>query len=195
MKVGLFFGTFNPIHNGHLSIAGFMANKTDLDEVWLVVSPQNPLKQNEDLLEDKARYELVKIAIKKQLKLKADDTEFHLPKPSYTIDTLFFLKKNHPDKSFVLIIGEDNLRNFRLWKEYEKILSGFELYVYPRKVLENEKKEADSPVIHPHVRKFDLQLLDISATTIRNSIRNGKDVSELLPEEVWSEIKMRGYYQ
>lgn len=195
MKTGLFFGTFNPIHNGHLQIAEYMANSTDLDEVWFIVSPQNPLKKNEELLDDKTRYELVKLSVKNNLKLKADNTEFQLPKPSYTVNTLFFLKKKYPEKKFALIIGEDNLRNFHLWKEYEQILSGFELYVYPRKVLENETAEISNEITHPHIRKFDLKLLDISATRIRKAIRNGEDVSPFLPEEVLWKIKQHGYYR
>lgn len=195
MKIGLFFGTFNPIHNGHLSIACYMANNTDLDEVWLVVSPQNPLKKNEELLEDEARYKLVKLATGNHLKLKADNTEFFLPKPSYTVNTLSFLKKKHPDKTFVLILGEDNLRNFRQWKNYEKILEDFELYVYPRKVLESEKQEAAGSLVHPHIRKFDLKLLDVSATRVRNAIRKGENVSGLLPEVVFSEIERLRYYR
>lgn len=194
MKTGLLFGTFNPIHNGHLAIANYMANNADLNEIWFIVSPQNPLKKMNELLNDKIRFELVKIAIKKYPKLKADDAEFLLSKPSYTINTLEFLKKKHPEKKFVLIIGEDNLRNFQQWKNFREILEDFQIYVYPRKTAGNKKEISSPKIIHPNIRKFDSALMDISATAIRRAIKNGENVSAFLPEDVYKEIKTHKYY-
>ena len=130
MKVGLFFGSFNPIHVGHLIIANFMATQTDLQQVWIVVSPQNPHKKSNSLARDQDRLHLVRIAIEENLKLKASNVEFDLPKPSYTIDTLTYLKESHPEKEFVLIMGGDNLGSFHKWKNYEVILANHQIYVY-----------------------------------------------------------------
>ena len=132
MKVGLFFGSFNPIHVGHLIIANYMATHTDLKEIWLVVSPQNPLKQKASLAKDYDRLHLVRLAIDQNPKLKASNIEFDLPKPSYTVDTLAYLKEKYPTKTFVLIMGGDNLGTFHKWKNYEIILKNFQIYVYSR---------------------------------------------------------------
>ncbi len=194
MKIGLYFGTFNPVHNGHLAIAGYMARKTDLDEVWFIVSPQNPLKKNDELLNDKARLQLVKLAVKKHAKLKANSVEFELTKPSYTFNTLLFLEKKYPNKKFILIIGEDNLRNFHLWKNHQKILSNFEIYVYPRILANSERVQKLIRVKHRNIKKFSVPLLNISATEIRQKISTGKDVLELLPEPVYKAIQQKKYY-
>src|SRR6185436_15729441 len=132
MKVGLFFGTFNPIHVGHMIIASYMAEFTDLEQVWLIVSPQNPLKQNQILLHDYHRLALARLAVENHRKLKVSNVEFSLPKPSYTIDTLTHLSEKYRDNEFVLIVGTDNLESFRQWKDYERILDQYSLYVYPR---------------------------------------------------------------
>ncbi len=154
MKIGLFFGTFNPIHTGHLVIANYMANYTDLNKVWLVVTPHNPLKQKETLLKDHHRLMLTKLATEDNPKLKVSDIEFKLTQPSFTINTLLHLKEKYPVKEFVLIMGEDNLKTLHKWKNYEEIINQFSIYVYPRiqcgiseqEVLENKK--------YPNVKYF-----------------------------------------
>lgn len=139
MKIGLYFGTFNPIHVGHLVIANYMAEYTDLDQVWMVVTPQNPLKDKSTLLADFHRLALVKVAIDDNTKLRASDIEFNLPKPSYTMTTLTYLKEKHPNYSFALIMGEDNLRTFHKWFNHEVILKNHSFYVYPRVLTEQEE--------------------------------------------------------
>ncbi|MDG1859371.1 MAG: nicotinate (nicotinamide) nucleotide adenylyltransferase, partial [Emcibacteraceae bacterium] len=132
MNIGLYFGSFNPIHVGHLIIAQYMIQRDDIDAVWFVVSPQNPFKNKTTLLQDYHRLALVRIATEDEPKFKAEDIEFGLPQPSYTIDTLTYLKEKHPDKNFSLLMGEDNLRGFNKWKNYEQILANHHLFVYPR---------------------------------------------------------------
>lgn len=190
MKTGLLFGSFNPIHNGHLAIARYMAEQTDLGEVWLVVSPQNPFKHESELLDEEARLRMVKSAIKGISGLKACDVEFHLPKPSFTINTISYLIKKHPQRKFVLILGEDNLAGFHRWKDYKEIISGHQIYVYPR----NFSSANEMAISHKNIRKYDVPLLNVSASQIRNSLRQGFDVSGLLPGEVLQEIKGKKYY-
>ena len=189
MKVGLFFGSFNPIHIGHLIIANTMVMNTDLDEVWMVVSPQNPFKKNNGLLHEFDRFEMVSLAIQDNLKLKVSDIEFQLPKPSYTIDTLTVLSEKHPQHEFVLIIGEDNLVAFPKWKNYDKILEYFELYVYPR-----PNAEKSTLIDHPKVRIVPAPLLDISATFIRNAIKENKSIRYLVTEQVENYIYKNQFY-
>src|SRR6185436_11230929 len=177
MKIGLFFGSFIPIHSGHLVIAGYMSEFTDLDQVWLVVSPHNPLKLKNSLLQDYHRLSLVRAAIGHNRKLKASDIEFKLPKPSYTIHTLVHLSELHPEHHFVLILGSDTLSTLGKWKNYEQILEHYELYVYPRPG--NNGGEFES---HEKVKKVDAPLMEISASFIRESIRNKKDVRYMMPE-------------
>ncbi len=189
-KIGLFFGSFNPIHTGHLTIANFMAEHTDLSKVWFVVSPQNPFKPSKTLLHEHDRFDLVKAAIADHYKLEVSDVEFHMPRPSYTIDTLALLSEKHPGKQFVIILGQDNLQNFENWKNYRQILENYGLYVYPRPGV------TDSPLLrHANVRLVPAPLIDISATTIRDNIRNGKSVSHLLPEPVEEMIRLRHFYR
>ncbi len=194
MKIGLFFGTFNPVHKGHILIAEYMANETGLDEVWLVVSPQSPFKKNRELLKDTVRLKFVKMAIRGHQKLKASKVEFILPRPSFTINTLNFLTANNPGKKFAIIIGEDNLKSFFLWKDYKKILSGFELFVYPRSIAANEKANVKLPISKSRFKKFDFPLLDISSTQIRNLIKKGEKFSQFLPGLVAREIIKKKYY-
>jgi nicotinate-nucleotide adenylyltransferase len=189
MKVGLFFGSFNPIHIGHLILANFMAENTDLDEVWLIVSPQNPFKKNKQLLHEFDRYEMVRLALDDNLKLKVSDVEFQLPRPSYTVDTLTFLAEKYPSHQFVLIIGEDNLPSFPKWKNYEKILEYFDLYVYPR-----QGTEKSTLAQHPKITFVDAPLLDISATFIRKQVKEGKSLRYLLPEIVEQYIVRKEFY-
>ncbi|HSZ24462.1 MAG TPA: nicotinate (nicotinamide) nucleotide adenylyltransferase [Cytophagaceae bacterium] len=189
MKIGLFFGSFNPIHIGHLIIANTMAENTDLQEVWLVVSPQNPLKKNSGLLHEFDRYEMVSLAIQDSYKLKVSDVEFQLPRPSYTIDTLTHLSATYPQHQFVLIIGEDNLCSFPKWKNNDKILEYYELYVYPR-----PKTESTELANHPKIKFIPAPLLDISATYIRSTIKEGKSIRYLVTDPVENLIKRKKFY-
>ena len=189
-KIGLFFGSFNPIHIGHLVIANVMAENTDLAKVWLIVSPQNPLKPSKGLLHEFDRYDLVKAAIADNYKLEVSDIEFHLPKPSYTIHTLARLRELHPDKEFKVIVGEDNLENFAKWKNYQQILDQFGLYLYPRPNVTNSDFKR-----HPNVKLIDAPLLDISATFIRNCIKNNKSIRYLVPETVETMIRVKNFYK
>lgn len=188
-KIGLFFGSFNPIHIGHLVIANIMAENADLDKVWFVISPQNPLKPSKGMLHEFDRYDMVKAAIADHYKLEASDVEFHMPKPSFTIHTLTYLSEKHPNKKFVLILGEDNLESFTKWKNYEQILEQYELYVYPRPNVTNSDLKR-----HPHVKIIDSPLLDISATYIRSCIKNNKSIRYLVPEAVEQLIQLKHYY-
>lgn len=189
MKIGLFFGSFNPIHTGHLIIANLMAESADLDKVWFVVSPQNPFKSGKGLLHEFDRYDMVRAAIFDNYKLEVSDIEFHLPKPSYTIHTLVHLRERHPGKHFSVIMGEDNLESFTKWKNHEIILEDFGLYVYPR-----PNATPSTLKDHPNVSMVDAPLLDISATFIRNCIREGKSVRYLVPDPVEEMIRTKGFY-
>lgn len=177
MKIGLFFGSFNPIHVGHLIIAEAILNKTDVDEVWFIVSPQNPFKKQKTLLHEHDRLKMVELAIADHFFFKASDVEFRMPKPSYTIDTLTYLSDKYPQHEFRLIVGGDNLTHFHKWKNHEQILEHYGLYVYPRP---GETKEWK----HPNIHLVEAPLMDISATYIRDAIKNGLSVKYLLPEPV-----------
>ncbi|GIL23728.1 MAG: putative nicotinate-nucleotide adenylyltransferase [Bacteroidota bacterium] len=189
-KIGLFFGSFNPIHTGHLIIANIMAENTDLHKVWFVVSPQNPLKPSKGLLHEFDRYDMVKAAIADHYKLEVSDVEFQLPKPSYTIHTLAYLKEKHPAKEFKVIVGGDNLENFSKWKNHEEILNQHGLYVYKRPGVTNTPLER-----HANVHIVDAPLLDISATYIRNCIRQNKSIRYLVPEPVEQLIRQKNFYR
>lgn len=189
MKIGLFFGSFNPIHMGHLIIANLMAETTDLKKVWFVVSPQNPFKPSKGLLHEFDRYDLVQAAISDNYKLEVSDVEFHLPKPSYTIHTLVHLHEKHPDKDFKIIIGGDNLVNFTKWKNHEQILKDYGLYVYPR-----PHTQLSELLLHPNVTSIKAPMLDISATFIRDCIRNKRSVRYLVPDIVEERIRAKGFY-
>ncbi len=189
MKIGLFFGSFNPIHIGHLIIANTMACNTDLDQVWFIVSPQNPFKKNKSLLHEFDRYTLVEKAISDNYILKVSDIEFNLPRPSYTIDTLSVISERHPGHEFVLIMGEDNLVQFENWKNYEKILEYYPLYVYPRP---NTLPHAFGQ--HPRVKFIEAPLLDISATYIRACLKEGKSIRYMVPEAVETYINWKKLY-
>lgn len=188
-KVGLFFGSFNPIHVGHLIIANTMAYQTDLDEVWFIVSPQNPFKKNKGLLHEFDRLTMVEKAISANFKLKASDIEFQLPRPSFTIDTLTVLAEKYPHHQFVLLMGEDNLVQFQQWKNYEQILEYYRLYVYPRpQTPEHPFRD------HPSIRFIPAPLLDISATYIRKCIQEGHPIQYLVPDEVAEYIRWKKFY-
>jgi len=188
-KIGLFFGSFNPIHIGHLIIANFIVENTFLDQIWFVVSPLNPLKKAQDLLDNSIRLKLVSLAIEKNNKFLASDVEFQLSQPSYTINTLNILTQKYKDKEFTLIIGEDNLDCFEKWKDYQEILDKYKIYVYPRKDVFS-KKYLD----HKNVTKIDAPQIEISSSQIRENIKNNKSIRYLLPEEVREEIEKNNYY-
>lgn len=189
-KIGLFFGSFNPIHMGHLIIANLMVETTDLKKVWLVVSPQNPFKPSKGLLHEFDRYDMARAAIYDNYKLEVSDIEFHLPKPSYTIHTLVHLKERHPDKEFKVIIGEDNLEGFKRWKNAERILEDYGLYVYPR-----PRAQLSDLKMHPQVKFVEAPMLDISATFIRQCIRNEQSIRYLVPDAVEAIIRAKGFYR
>ncbi|MEO1513842.1 MAG: nicotinate (nicotinamide) nucleotide adenylyltransferase [Bacteroidota bacterium] len=190
MKVGLFFGSFNPIHVGHLIIANFMASQTDLDRLWMVVSPQNPHKPKSSLARDHDRLHLVRLAIGDNPLLQASDIEFKLPQPSYTIDTLTHLKEKHPTHEFVLIMGGDNLKSFHKWKNYELILENHQLYVYNRPSYEPGKLAQ-----HPKVRYFDAPMMDLSASYIRRCIKEGLSIQYLVTDSVFDYLSSSSLYR
>ena len=197
-KIGLYFGTFNPIHVGHLIISNYMVGYTNLDEIWFVVSPLNPLKKKESLLEDYHRLNLVRIAIEQNPKLKACDEEFNLPIPSYTINTLTYLKEKYLDYEFNLIMGEDNLRSFKKWKNHEQILKSHYLYVYPRALTAQEEIDNDSErntFNHPKIIKCDAPIMKISSSFIRKAIYENKDVRYLLTPEVFKYVDEMNFYK
>ena len=199
-KIGLYFGTFNPIHVGHLVIANYMAYYTNLDEVWLVVSPQNPLKEKASMLNDYHRLSLVQVAIEDNPKLKASNIEFDLPVPSYTINTLTYLKEKYPTFEFGLIMGEDNLRTFHKWKNHEQIINDHYLYVYPRLLTDEEAKNSaltkDNYLsTHEKVIFCDAPIMKISSSFIRNAIKDKKDVTYLLTESVAKYVKEMHFYE
>lgn len=191
-KVGLYFGSFNPIHIGHLVIGHYLAEFTDLDEVWLVVSPQSPFKKKASLLENHHRFELVYRALEGFEKLKASNVEFSLPTPNYTAKTLAVLTEQHPDYQFSIIMGEDNLRSFHKWKNVEYIISNHEIYVCPR----IGKTEIDARFQnHPQIHFTETPIMDISASLIRKAIKAGKDIRPMLPTAVWEYIDEMNFYR
>lgn len=197
-NVGLFFGSFNPIHVGHMIIANHMSQMDELDEVWLVVSPQNPHKKKASLLADNHRLYMVRVAVEDNDKLRASNIEFELPQPSYTINTLAHLGEKYPNHTFHLIMGEDNLRSFHKWKNYEEIMNNHKIYVYPRvlTIQEAEKGlEKNELLNHPNFELVDAPLMKISASFIRNAIQDGKDVRYLLTEPVFNYCDEMNFYR
>jgi len=190
MKIGLFFGSFNPIHVGHLIIANYMAANTDLDAVWLVVSPHNPHKEKSTLADDYTRLHLVNLAIENNLRLQSCDIEFNLPQPSYTSDTLAHLKAQYPKDEFVLIMGGDNLATLHKWKNYQFILKNYQIYVYNRPNADVSAYQNDA-----NVRFFDVPLMEISATFIRQLIQKDCSVRYLVPDKVCEEIDKANLYK
>jgi nicotinate-nucleotide adenylyltransferase len=189
VKIGLFFGSFNPVHNGHLIIANYICETTELDKVWLVVSPQNPLKAKESLLKEYDRLHLINLAIENNKNLKASNIEFKLPKPSYTIDTLTHLKEQYPQHTFVLIMGSDNLTTLHRWKNYELLLKNYEIIVYQR------RGTAENPYPQHRITMLAFPFLDISATFIRENIRKGVSMEYFLPDKVWEYIAGSNLYR
>ncbi|PKP44410.1 MAG: nicotinic acid mononucleotide adenylyltransferase [Bacteroidetes bacterium HGW-Bacteroidetes-12] len=189
-KTGLYFGSFNPIHIGHLIIANHLLEYSDLDKIWFVISPQNPLKKKANLLEDHHRLALVKIAIDDNPNFKASNIEFALPKPSYTINTLVYLEDKYPKQKFCLIMGEDNLQYFDKWKNYEQIIKNYAIYVYPRPNSKNLHFAS-----HPNVNLINAPLIEISASFIRQAIKENKDIRYLLHPSVYKYIDEMNFYK
>jgi nicotinate-nucleotide adenylyltransferase len=187
---GLFFGSFNPIHTGHLMIANYMAEFTGIREVWFVISPHNPLKEKSTLLAGHHRLAMANIAVEDDPRFRATNVEFHLPEPSYTIDTLRFLREKYPEKKFVIVAGQDNLPRLDEWKEYETLLEENEFYIYPR--IDAGKSWFDD---HPHIHFTGSPVLEISSSFIRQSIREKKDVRHFLPAKVWQYIREMHFYE
>ncbi len=193
MNIGLYFGTFNPIHIGHLAIANHLVEYSDLDEVWLVVTPRSPFKKKATLLADNHRYQLVQIATEEYPKLKPSNIEFNLPQPNYTVNTLVHISEKHPEYNFSLIMGEDNLASFHKWKNYEAILENHAIYVYPRVVKDAAFKSQFEN--HSKIHKVDAPIMEISSTFIRNAIANRKNIRSLLPCNVWQYIDEMNFYK
>lgn len=193
-KTGLFFGTFNPVHVGHLIIANHMVEFTDLDEVWFVVTPHNPHKEKKSLLKDYHRFEMVYRATEDMADISPSNIEFDLPQPNYTAHTLVHLEEKYSDRDFALIMGEDNLRSFPKWKNHEAILAKNELYVYPRIKDDNTHPQPDL-LSHEKVNPTDAPIMQISATYIRNCIKTGKRVEPIIPHKVWKYIDEMNFYR
>jgi len=191
-KIGLYFGSFNPIHIGHLIIANHLVENTSLDEVWFVVTPHNPHKEKKTLLADAHRLQLVRLAVEYYPKLKASNIEFGLPQPSYTVNTLAHISEKYPNYSFALIMGEDNLKSFPKWKNYEAILAFYDIYVYPRisdLAIPNSLKN------HRKIHFVQAPIIELSATTIRKGIAANKNIKPLLPDAVWKYIDEMNFYK
>lgn len=192
MKIGLFFGTFNPIHVGHMIIANHLAEYSDLEEVWFVVTPLSPFKKRSNLLPNYHRLALAKIAVEDFSKLKTSDIEFKLSQPNYTVNTLIHIEERYPQHQFCLIMGEDNLTGFHKWKNYETILENYDLYVYPRIPDDNSSHQR---LEHWKIHRVDAPIIQISSTFIRKGIKEGKDVRAMLPKEVWKYIDEMNFYK
>ena len=206
MKIGLYFGTFNPIHVGHLIIANHMAEHSGLDQIWMVVTPHNPLKKKSTLLDDYHRLQMVHLATEDFPKIKPSDIEFKLSQPNYTVNTLVHLEEKYPNYEFSLIMGEDNLRSFPKWKNYEAILAHHGIYVYPRLDAQGSADEAISTnaedlnlkIFQKYATKIhmiDAPVVEISSTFIRDNIKKGKNVQPLLPAKVWEYIDHNNFYK
>lgn len=189
-KTGLFFGSFNPVHAGHLIIASYMANYTDLAEVWLVVSPQNPLKTKKGLGNMYDRLEMARLATEPAEKLKVSDIEFKLPQPSYTVDTLAHLREKYPSREFVLIMGADNLTSLKKWKNYEVLLQEYQIYVYPRPGADTLAWKG-----HPSITLTETPQMEISSTFIRKSLKDNKNIQFLVPDNVIAFMDSKNMYR
>jgi len=189
MKIGLYFGSFNPIHNGHLIVANYVLNETDLEKVWLVVSPQNPLKNEKSLLNEYHRLHLATLATEGDPRIKPSDIEFSLPKPSYTIDTLIYLKEKYPQHLFRIIMGADSFQNLSRWKNYQTLIADYEMLVYPR------MGYATTNPLGAKATMVQAPLLQLSSTYIRDCIAKGKSIRYMLPDGVIEEIARGGYYK
>lgn len=210
MKIGLYFGTFNPIHVGHLIIANHFAEHSDLEQIWMVVTPHNPLKNKDNLLNDYKRYEMVFLATEDYPKIKPSDIEFKLPQPNYTVNTLAHLQEKFPQHEFSLIMGEDNLKSLHKWKNFEVILQNYSIYVYPRLEVKDQTKDAiikaavnstSNELYNKYLDKgvrihiINAPVIEISSTFIRENIKNKKNVQPLLPQKVWEYIEYGNIYK
>lgn len=189
MKIGLFFGSFNPIHNGHLMVASYIANHTDLQQVWLVVSPQNPHKTQASLLNEYDRLHLAQLAIEEDDQLKVSDIEFKLPKPSYTIDTLTYIQEQFPHHEFFVIMGGDSFQNLPKWKNFETLIKNYQFIVYRRPGFDINN------TINANVQYLEAPMLELSATLIRNNCKEGITIRYLVPEKVREEIENNNYFK
>jgi nicotinate-nucleotide adenylyltransferase len=189
VKIGLYFGSFNPVHTGHLIIASYFAQNTDLDQVWFVVSPQNPLKSENGLLNENHRKYLIDLAIEGEFRLRSSNVEFKLPRPSYTIDTMTYIQEFYPQHQFSILMGSDSYSNIHRWKNYEVLLKNYPIYLYPRTGFEVK--------VHPgsRIREVEAPLLEISSTLIRSLIQQGKSIRYLVPDLVKDEIERQNYYR
>lgn len=189
MNIGLYFGSFNPIHTGHLIIANHILNETLIEKLWFIVSPQNPFKQESSLLNEYHRLHLVRLATEEDNRIKASDIEFGLPKPSYTVNTLTYLSEKYPDHQFSVIMGSDSFQNLLKWKNYDVIIKNYPIYVYMRPGFEIQNN------IGANLTLLDAPLLQLSSTQIRNLIKEGKSVRYMVPDKVLDEIEKGGYYK
>lgn len=191
-NIGLYFGTFNPIHIGHLIIANHIVDNSDLDEIWMVVTPHNPFKKKKSLLDNHHRLEMVYRATEEYDTIVPSNIEFNLPQPNYTINTLIHIAEKYPSHNFNLIMGEDNLKNLHKWKNYETILEDYKIYVYPR--ISNGKVASQFDE-HPKIKRVNAPIIEISSTLVRNGIKAQKNVKPLLPETVWKYIDEMNFYK
>ena len=192
-KIGLFFGSFNPIHIGHLILANYILENSDMEELWFVVSPQNPFKEKKSLLNDHNRLDMVQLALKNYPKMRVSNVEFSLPKPSYTIDTLTYLHEKYPEVSFALIMGEDNLKGLKKWKNAETLVNNHQIIIYPRVLNSDETKTENFE--HENISKIDAPIIELSATKIREMLKEGKNVRPMLPPEVFEYLDGSSFYK
>jgi nicotinate-nucleotide adenylyltransferase len=191
-KIGLYFGTFNPIHVGHLILANHLVEYSDLDEIWMVVTPHNPFKKKNSLLENHHRFELVYRATENYPKIKPSNIEFNLPQPNYTVLTLAHISDRYPDDEFSLIMGEDNLKSFHKWKNYETILEHHQIYVYPRISEGNVNIQFNN---HPKIKQVNAPIIQISSTMIRDGVKEQKNIRPMLSDAVWKYIDEMNFYK
>jgi len=190
MKIGLYFGTFNPIHIGHMAIANYMVEFTEIQQLWFIVSPQNPFKEEKHLLKDYHRLAMVNQVIEDDNRFRASNIEFKLPRPSYTIDTLAYLQEAHPDHEFYLLMGSDNLKHFHKWKNADEILKNHHILVYPRPGVQMLNTD-----LHPHIHIVNAPLMEISASFIRQAIADGKNISYFIPHKAYQYLTEMNFYR
>ena len=189
-KTALFFGSFNPVHNGHLMLANYLVEYGGLDDLWFIVSPHNPFKDKETLLEDRHRLRMLELAVEGDERFEVSDIEFYMPKPSYTIDTLVRLSERYPNNEFYLVCGLDNLKRFPKWKNADIILRDYHILVYPRKGFDGGEL-----LQHSHVHLLDAPEIEVSSTFIRNAVSEGRDVRYFMPEKVYKYIDEMRFYR